>query len=730
MDEQVKDNDVAALDAQLAHMAEGEVVRVDNEAFMAEARARAAVAFDAWRENWQKWQDDLNFYSGETQWRDSDRSQRDAEGRPCLTLNQLPKFVRQVVGDALQNEIGIKVRPVESDRPGAATAKVQNIAGTKDYTYAEVLEGWTRSIEANSMATVAYGGLAAHVSQGGFGFLRALWRYARPDGFEKEIVIRRVRNPLSVLFDPDGMMSDEPLFTGARYCFIGVEMDRKAAEKRWKHVTSFDTIEALALGSSRQWWGTTEKTRAAEYFQIIDEETTYVLLPDGSVQTAAAWEQAALAQLNRGEVPAQPVLKRKGWKRRVLWALIDAGAILEGPYEWPGSLLPVAPALGPETLVNGRFLFESLIRHSHDAQRNFNYWRTAATEAVALAPKAPWLADAASVRGYEKHYEGATTKPRNLLLYNWREGVSGAVPPPRRMDPAGVPAAEIQQSMIASDDLKNTMGIYDAALGAASNEKSGRAILARQRESDTGTFLWHDAVANAVTMIGRILVDMIPRVFPAQQITRLRMPDGTDDYVRLNQEGADGTLTPVDLAAQRYDVSVTTGPSYNTQRQEAAAALLDFAGVLAQASPQAVMAIADRMAASMDWPGADDIARRLRKLAPPGVLSPSEREAVAAEMPEQPSQPGQEQLIEAKRLEAEAKKAEATIATAEADKAKAAVELAQLQAMAPAQVEDMVASALAEILPRMMGTTGQPMAAGMPPDAQPPSDMPAPAPIS
>ena len=708
MDGQVRqdeagESDVKALDAQLAHITELDKVEVNSDAFMAEARARAATAFDFWRENQEKWRDDLNFYSGETQWDERTKAERAADGRPCLTLNQLPKFVRQVSGDGRQNDIGVKVRPVESDRPGLATAKVKNLAGTKDYSYAEVMEGWTRSIEANSMASVAYDGLLDHVTQGGFGFLRGVWRYARPDGFEKEIVIRRVRNPLSVLPDPDGMMSDEPLFTGARYYFIGVELDRKAAEARWKNVSSFETVAALQLGTAKDWWGTREKVKVAEYFQVIDEEVVYVLLPDGSVQTADDWKAVAEAKMARGEVPEQPVMQRKGWKRKVLWSLIDAGAILEGPYLWPGSYLPIAPALGPETLVNGRIIFESLIRHSHDAQRNFNYWRTAATEAVALAPKAPWLADAASIAGYEKDYEGATEKSKALLKYKWREGVTGSVPPPKRVDPASVPAAEIQQSMIASDDLKNTMGIYDAALGASSNEKSGRAILARQRESDTGTFVWHDAVANAVALMGRIVVDMIPRVFKSQQIVRLRMPDGTDDYVKLNEEGADGQPRPVDLAAQRYDVSVTTGPAYNTQRQEASAAMLDFAGTLGQANPQAVLAVADRFVATTDWPGSDEIAKRLRKMVPPNLLSPSERKEVESEAPrEENKPPAPEQIIQMKTLEAEAKKAEATIATAEADKAKAAVELANAQAMAPDQVKEMVAQALAEILPQMV----------------------------
>lgn len=192
------------------------------------------------------------------------------------------------------------------------------------------------------------------------------------------------------------------------------------------------------------------------------------------------------------------------------------------------------------------------------------------------------------------------------------------------------------------------MGLYDASLGARSNETSGRAIMARQREGDVSTFHFIDNLSRAIRHGGRILIDLIPKVYSGERIVRVLGYDGTPQNVRLGAgqgdtasgateagagqdqatpiDPATGQAMPVppnmrfdgvyDLAVGKYDLVVEAGPSFSTRRQEAAEQMTEFV----RAFPQAAPVLGDLMAKNMDWPGADEIAARLKRLLPPQAL--------------------------------------------------------------------------------------------------------------
>ena len=174
-----------------------------------------------------------------------------------------------------------------------------------------------------------------------------------------------------------------------------------------------------------------------------------------------------------------------------------------------------------------------------------------------------------------------------------------------------------QEASIAADDLKAVTGIHDASLGAPGNETSGRAILMRQREGDVGTFVYIDNLARAIRHAGRILVDLIPHIYDTERTMRILGEDGGETFAVINQAalGPDGPVVLNDLSAGKYDVEVTTGPSFSTKRIEAAESMMAFV----QAVPPAAALIGDLIARNMDWPGAEAIAERLRKALPPGI---------------------------------------------------------------------------------------------------------------
>jgi hypothetical protein len=284
-------------------------------------------------------------------------------------------------------------------------------------------------------------------------------------------------------------------------------------------------------------------------------------------------------------------------------------------------------------IVEGKRHFISLTRWAKDPQQMFNYWRTASTELVALAPKAPFIGPKGAFNTDQNKWATA-----NNISYPYIE-YDGAVAP-QRQPFAGPPAGALQEALNASDDMKAVMGIYDAALGARSNETSGRAILQRQRESDTATFNYIDNLARAIRHAGRVLVDLIPKVYSAPRIIRVIYEDGTNESVPINQEfvpdqakspqskmyeagkeqeQVQGLTKIYDITAGKYDVTCEVGPSFSTKREEAASQMME----LGKMFPPMMQVAGDLLVKNLDWPGADDIAARMKAMLPPQLQGQS-----------------------------------------------------------------------------------------------------------
>lgn len=278
----------------------------------------------------------------------------------------------------------------------------------------------------------------------------------------------------------------------------------------------------------------------------------------------------------------------------------------------------------------------------------FNYWRSTSTEMVALAPRAPFIGPEQAFKGLEDKWSSANTA--NYAYLEYKGNVA-----PQRQPFQGPDAGALQEALNASDDMKATMGLYDASLGAKSNETSGKAIMARQREGDVSTFHFMDNMARAIRHAGRILIDLIPHVYSKDRIVRVMGEDGQPQSVQLGKpvaimgkdgqpqmqpavgpdgrpvQGADGQpqmvpLTRIyDLSAGKYDLTVTTGPSFTTRREEAATQMTE----MIRAFPQAAPVIGPRLARNLDWPEADEIADDLKALAPkPGGLPPEVQQLI------------------------------------------------------------------------------------------------------
>lgn len=674
----------------------------DQIAIVEEARERAQYGHEYWFDQHVEWKADVVFLGGE-QWDPKARAQRVDDERPILTINTMPQYVDQVMGDILQNRPSIHVSASDSD---GGSIKVASKDGITNYTLAEAYEGIIRNIEYVSNAESHYDTAVQHAIESGMGWLRVYSRYCSGPTWDQEIVIGSVRNRWAVIMDPD---AQEPDMADAGWGFVFRDMLHKEYKKRYPDASLDVLADTSVYGTSekRLAWSTTTKIKVAEYFRREAMQREVLQLTNGNVVWADELkgerenEDGKKVKFNvLDELKAEGIdvhASRKIDTYKVLWCLMSGKEILEKETVWPGETIPIIPVAGKRLDLEDGSLYRGLIYHAKDAKRADNYYISAAVERIGMAPKAPWVLYADEIEGHEAQWNQANKKNFAYLLIN--PTANGTRP--QRTDPAPMPAAELQMSALMTDRVKSTIGMYDAALGNRSNEQSGRAILARQKESDTSTFAFSDNLTKAIRRVGIICTEVIPKIYDGERTVRLRDRAGNSDWVEFNKTVIDNDtgekVIVNDIRAAKMDVIAKAGPSYNTQRAEAAEAMLEFVRVV----PQAGQVILDKIAASMDWPGADDIARRLIKMIPQNFLT--EREIADNNIT--PPEPTPAEAAELKKHEGVIKAAEATMAMADAKIEEAKVILAKLTSMAEdggdqqvQQIRDIVAETLAEVL--------------------------------
>lgn len=631
--------------------------------------------------------EDDNFMAGE-QWPEQVRKDREEARRPILTYNLLPSFTRQILNKVRQERPQVRVVPVESDR--YQTPDMENVQGTKDYSNADVFMGIIRNIEHRSRADHAYDTSLQHAVHHGFGYFIVKNQESRQDPFVQELVIKRVKNSYQVMIDPSAQEAD---LSDAQDAFVFSSIHKNTFERKYPDA-SYSSFDAGTMMANYEGWYEKENLRIAEYRWIEYKNDEVLQLSNGKL---VYWSDVkdVLDDMQHESgvhiVEVDGAELRKDVRRPIcMWQKMTADQILEGPLELPFQTIPIFPVLGDEMIVDGRTRYESAIRHSKDAQRSYNYWRTAAAETVALAPRAPIVATARQLAGYEHLYETTNTENHPYLLYNHVEGVA----PPQRLQGANVAAAELQNATQDAIDMQSIIGLHEANLGAESNEKSGKAILARQAQGSTATFIFPDNLNRALESMGRCLVYAIPKIYDTQRVLRIRLPDDTEDFIEINKSVTDrdsGDKHLVnDINYGRYDVVIETGPAYATQRQEALEAQMDL---LDKLPPEIVQNVIHLIVKNMAIPGSEEIGRILRKMLPDELKSEDER---AADLPKgvsfddegnlvkdgepwQPEPTPQEQFAQRQQELAEAE-IDAKMADSEADMAQAEAKKAQATA--------------------------------------------------
>lgn len=662
--------------------------------------------------------DDLEFKAG-NQWPETVEAERLSEGRPVQTVNVMPQYVRQVTGDMRQMRPAIKVVPVDD---------------VGDEEKAEARAGLIRYIENRSDApSVYYQGGDSQVTCG-IGAWRVLKEYADGTTFNTELRVAPIDDALGVMFDLDATAQTRE---DAIKCLIPVDISRSKFEKQYPEATPVDfssTGERSTHGHSD--WATADTIRIAEYWYKKPVRKTLALGEDGSVIDVSD-DPALAAQLRAAGARVE---KREAYK--VYRCVVTAMEVVEGPEEWPGAHIPIIPVIGEEIRIGRRTVRHGLIRFAKDPQRSLNYNVSAETEAVALQPKAPFTGTEKNFEKYQDVWETANRKNHPYLPYT-PDPANGNIPP-QRVQPAVSSQGFSDGIMRAERHIQSVIGIYNASLGARSNETSGVAVNARDRQADTGTFVYIDNWARAIRHTGKILNDLIPYVYDTARILRIIGEDGQIETIPINQVGgleADG-LTPRlvnDVTTGAYDVTLQMGPSYSTRRDEARAGMQAFM----QGNPQVAPLIGDLYARSQEWPLAEEIGERLEVLLPPEIRAlkaQKQGRPLPQAMQPPPADPAQQHLA---ALELAARQAETAGKQADARKKQAEAERAEIELRAaivapsvppqphvqpqPANAPDPALERMAGAIIELQGVVSQIVQAMQGPPPEPPA--PAPMPI-
>ena len=551
----------------------------EERKILTEARDRLKKAIDYDAENRRMAFEDLEFIAVDgKQWPDAIRQERESNGQPCLTINKLPTFVDQVVGDQRMNRPALKVLPVDSKG---------------DPKVAKVLGGWIKHVQQISASDVAIDHGFEHAATCGYGAMRVVTRYVSDDSSDQEAYIEKIDNALAVYFGKASRYD----CADSSFCFVISDMDREEYKAKYDdEPMPFNTADSQYV----EGWATKDTVRVAEYFVKVPTPKTLYLLYDGTTTFKLQ--------------PGQEYKKtRKVEAYKVMWYLLTGNKVLDRK-EWAGKkYIPIIPIWGKEFNVGGKRIVRGMIRNAKDAQRMYNYWQSCDTETVALQPRNPYIMTPKMLENHEGTWNQAGKKSFFYLLINPDKEAPGLWP--HRETPPQASSAMVQKIAMADQEIRDTIGLQKAALGMQGNERSGAAIRERKQEGDVGTFAYSDNLARSMEHMGRILIDLAPTILDTARIIRLGLDDGSFDFDAVNvKDEATGQILN-DLSVGTYDVVVSVGPSFTTQRTEAKQSMQEFL----QYYPNAAPLIGDLYAKFLDWPGAEEIAERLEELLPPEI---------------------------------------------------------------------------------------------------------------
>jgi hypothetical protein len=552
-----------------------------------DSRIQEAIEFlkfanDADTMNRQEALEDLKFGAGD-QWPVELQNSRNLESRPVITVNKVDNYCRQVSNQQRQQRPRIKVHATNTH---------------EDMVDAQTIQGIIRHIEVNSNADHAYDNAFEYAVRMGWGYVRVRTDYISEDSFDQEIYIDPVDNPFTVYFDPNSVAPDG---SDADRCLITTMMLKEEFRKLYPDADDGGTsFTQRGTGDSQSEWITKEDIRLAEYYYTVREKATLYLLSDGTATFAD--DKDFFKRLEAYGITVED--ERESFKKTIKYCKMTAVEVLE-ERDWAGKYIPIVPVYGRHIVIGDKRKKFGMIRYAKDPQRMYNFWQTSITEGVALAPKAKWLIAEGQDEGHENDWSNANIKSFPLLRYKQTDIDGRPAPVPTRLQPEPPQAGIMAAAMGVDNDIKAIMGVFDPAQLGQGNI-SGKALNGQQQQVDLTNFDYYDNLTRSINHIGKICLDLIPKIYDTERVMRIIGDDGKPELLTINQRDSVGRVLN-DISVGQYDVVMETGPGYNSKRQEAVDNMLP----LLSAAPELMQVAGDLVFRNMDWPGADIIADRL-----------------------------------------------------------------------------------------------------------------------
>lgn len=554
--------------------------------------------------------DDLKFAEGDAyngyQWPNEIRRSRDIDERPCLTNNIVRQHNLNIINDAKQNKPRIKIRA----SGGPATAEA-----------ASVWNAITRRVEYKSNAQVAYDRATSFQVRAGIGWLRVETRYVAPDSFDQEAWITGVSDPLTVFIDPDAKEADK---SDAKFAFVFEDLHQDEFKKKYPEYADMAAQNTI---DDADGWIKEDYIRVCEYFRIVEHKDTLYAVADEQrpgvfvIHKASDYTGAALEAIK-----SQAINKRDTKIPKVEWKFLVGLEVVEENV-WLGKYIPLIPVIGEETVIEGVMDRKGHTRAMLDPQRIYNYWSSTAVEYGALQTKTPFTVPVEAIEGYETYWNTANRINHSVLPYRGLDDSGQKIEAPKRLDPPVALPVAITGMQLSQNELMSVSGQFADKMGDQSNERSAKAITERQRQGDNATYHFIDNLAIAIRHVGRILLDLIPKLYDTRRVMQILAEDGTSYELIIDPKAAQAHQQKVAETGQvvqrilnpnlgEYEVEADVGPDYGTRRQETFNAL---ALILTQA-PNLVQIVGDLLLASSDFDKAEEAAARLRRMVPPQAL--------------------------------------------------------------------------------------------------------------
>jgi hypothetical protein len=616
-----------------------------DEKIVKEAQTRFKRAQDWESTARTRYRQDIKFCEGDSdnlyQWDTTIYNGRVGRDAPALTINKTRQHCLQIVNDARQNKAQIRIRPVGD---GAT------------YEAAKVFEGVCRHIEYISNAMEAYDAATWHQVAGGWGYWRIVTDYIDSETFDQEIYIKRIHDPLTVYLDCDIQEFDG---SDARWGFVFQDVPKEqfdADYPKWK-----DELAANSFGQTDDWHDK-EHVRIAEYYRKTDKTDKILLLampsPDGGEPVQTVVRESDMPPEIRRSIPKEMILKERDAPRaEIEWFKIVGDRIVErrvGKDAWPGSYIPIVRIIGEETVIDGQMDRKGHTRALKDPQRMYNYWSSAAVEFGALQTKTPYIAPAAAIEGLETYWSEANRVNRSVLPYNHMTDDGQPIPAPSRIQPPVSAPVALDAMKTAQMEMMMASGQYQSQFGENENAKSGVAIQTRQRQGDNATYHYIDHLAQGIRFTGRILIDLIPKIYDTPRVIKILAENGDESEVHVqpgmeagvphqqmvgdqpasaeevktaqaDPDMADKVKTIFDPSVGKYEVEADIGPAFATKRQEAFAAISQ----MMSQNQELVKIAGDILFRAADFPYADEMAERFKRTIPPNILGEGPPPALA-----------------------------------------------------------------------------------------------------